>query len=219
VYPKRAAIVILVIALLPAVMSAAVYSRMPDIMAIHWNMAGVVDGHASRARGAFAVPVIVMILWSLFTVLPRVAPAGPGLKKGGLHVAGFVVVLFAFLAAIHAQVLLWNLGIEMNFNRTAPAGIGVLFVFVGRLLGHVEPNWMVGIRTYWTLKDPVVWEQTHQRAALLFKILGIIYVALAFILDNYMLIFMLLPAVFLALYLPAYSYLLYQQLENIHRRK
>jgi uncharacterized membrane protein len=218
-YSRRTAIVLLVLALLPALMSAAVFTRLPDSMAVHWSMSGVVDGEAGRASGAVAVPAISLILWALFAAVPHLAPASPALERGGRHVARFVAVLFAFLAVVHAQVLLWNLGTEIGFNRTVPVGIGVLFLSVGRLLGHVEPNWIVGIRTYWTLKNPVVWERTHQRAALLFQILGVIYIVVAFVLSDYMLIFLLLPAVFLVLYLPAYSYLLYQQIENVRHRE
>jgi len=218
-YSKSAAVSIFVLALLPTLLSLAVLSRLPETMAVHWNMSGAVDGYGGRLRGAFTVPIILLFLWLVFTALPHIAPPGPAVGKGGHHVAAFIIVLFAFLTATHAQVLMWNLGTEIPFERTVPAGIGVLFVFIGRLLGHVQPNWIVGIRTYWTLKNRVVWERTHQRASLLFKILGLIYVASAFILRDYMLLFLLLPAVFLALYLPAYSFLLYQKIEGIDLRK
>ena len=85
------------------------------------------------------------------------------------------------------------------------------------MLGAVEPNWVVGIRTYWTLKNRVVWEHTHQRASLLFRILGVIYIISVFF-RGYILLFMLLPAVFIAIYLPAYSFFLSQKIEKIEKR-
>jgi uncharacterized membrane protein len=216
VYSRRAGLALLVMALVPLAMSAALYSRLPEAMAVHWGPSGEVDGVSGRARGAFAVPIITLVLWGVFAVVPRIAPARPALGGGSRHVAQFVGVLFLFFAMIHAQLLLWNLGTEIPFAVTVPVGLGVLFIAIGRMLGHVEPNWAVGIRTYWTLKHPLVWAGTHQRASLLFKILGVIYLAAAFFRD-YVLLFILLPAVFLALYLPAYSFLLYQKIRGLTR--
>lgn len=219
-YSRRAAILVLLLALVPLALTLALYARLPEVMASHWSIKGHADGHSGRAFAAFTVPAITLALWVVFTVVPRIAPGRVSLPAGGSHVAAFVVVLLLFFNMIHAQFLLWNLGTEVSFSVTVPIGIGVMFIFVGRLLGHVEPNWVVGIRTYWTLKNPVVWTRTHQRAALMFKILGVIYMAAAFFRD-YILLFLLLPAVFLAIYLPAYSFLLYQKIEGIHdsRRK
>ena len=215
---KRAAVAISILAIAPAVVSLALYSQLPERMANHWGLHGEVDGYSSRALTAFTVPVITLVLWAVFAVVPRIAPARPVLASGGRHVAGFIIVLLLFFNMLHVQLLLWNLGVEIDFGITLPIAIGILFIYIGRLLGHVEPNWVVGIRTYWTLKNPVVWIRTHQRAALLFKILGVIYMAAAFF-RGYILLFLLLPGVFLALYLPAYSFLLYQKIERAHGRE
>lgn len=215
---KRAAVAIAVLAIAPAVVSLVLYTRLPEQMASHWDHLGGVSDYAGRGLVAFTVPVITLLLWAVFAVVPRIAPARPVLESGSRHVAGFIIVLLLFFNMLHLQLLLWNLGTEIPFGVTLPVAIGILFIFIGRLLGHVEPNWVVGIRTYWTLKNPVVWVRTHQRAALLFKILGLVYIAAAFF-RGYILFFLLLPAVFLALYLPAYSFLLYQKIERIHGRE
>jgi uncharacterized membrane protein len=215
VFSRRAAIAVLILALAPLALTLALYTRLPEVLASHWSIAGDVDGQSNRAWAAFTVPAITLLLWVVFTVVPRIAPARPVLGKGGPHVTGFVVVLLLFFNALHAQLLLWNLGTEISFSVTVPVGIGLMFICIGRMLGHVEPNWVVGIRTYWTLKHPLVWARTHQRAALLFKILGVIYIGAAFF-RGYILLFILLPAVFLAIYLPAYSFLLYQRIERFH---
>jgi uncharacterized membrane protein len=215
---RPATVAVAVLALAPLAVSISVYTQLPEVMASHWGVSGEVDGTGSRSWVAFVVPAITVFLWALFAVLPHIAPQRPELTVGSRHVAGFIIVLLLFFNMIHVQLLLWNLGTEISFAATLPVAIGILFIFIGRLLGHVEPNWVVGIRTYWTLKNPVVWVRTHQRAALLFKILGVIYMAAAFF-RGYILLFILLPAVFLALYLPAYSFLLYQKIEQAHERQ
>jgi uncharacterized membrane protein len=188
------------------------YGNLPDSLASHWNAAGDADGHMSKNLGSFALPTALLLLWVAFTFLPRIVP-DQLLPKPSWRITGFVFVLFLFLAAIHVQVILWNVGHRVPFEVTVPIGLGVLFFYLGTMLGSVEPNWLVGIRTYWTLKNPVVWRQTHQRAGVLFKILGFIYFAAVFF-RGYLLLFILLPSLFVALYLVGYSFILYQKLEG-----
>jgi uncharacterized membrane protein len=211
-YSNRMAIVILLLVAAGFALSAYYYQGLPDRLASHWNAAGEVDGYTSKSRGAFTVPLVTLVLWLALTWLPRRVPESLLPRQSG-RIAGFVFVLFLFLIGIHFQMIQWNLGRQVPFGYSVPLGLGVLFFFLGNMLGSVGPNWLIGIRTYWTLKSPVVWERTHQRAAVLFKILGFIYAAGVFF-RGYLLLFILLPALFLALYLVGYSFVLYQKLEG-----
>jgi uncharacterized membrane protein len=213
VYSNRVAFVLLLLVVISFAVSALLYDRLPDPMASHWAADGNVDGTVARAWGAFVVPVLAFVMWVLFTFLPRLVPPSLLPAPSG-RIAGFFIVLFLFAVTLHLQLILWNLGWEVSFEYTIPIGLGVLFFYLGAVLGSVEPNWVVGIRTYWTLKNPVVWARTHQRAGVMFRILGLIYVAAAFF-RGYLLLFILLPALFVALYLVGYSFVLYQKLEEI----
>jgi uncharacterized membrane protein len=211
-YSTRTTVAILVLVVVAFVVSGYYYEELPDPMASHWNAAGDVDGFVAKSWGAFTAPVILLLLWLVATFLPIHIPKSLLPRRSG-RVTGFIFVLFLFLAAIHVQLIQWNLGRQISFDITIPIGIGVLFFSLGMMLGSVEPNWLVGIRTYWTLKNPVVWRATHQRAALLFKILGLVYLAAIFF-RGYLLFFILLPALFVALYLVGYSFVLSQKLEG-----
>jgi uncharacterized membrane protein len=216
-YPKTSALVILFLVLLSFFISVIYYPQLPDPMATHWDGNDRVDGYMGRFWGAFFVPLMLVVLWAVFAVVPRIAPGKPAAGRGALRVGAFIVALFIFFIALHFQMIQWNLGNEISFSVTVPIGFGVIFIYFGMMLGAVEPNWVVGIRTYWTLKSRVVWEHTHQRASLLFRILGVIYIISVFF-RGYILLFMLLPAVFIAIYLPAYSFFLYQKIEKIEKR-
>ena len=213
-YPKRSALVIFLLVLLSFAVSAVYHPQLPDRMATHWDAGNQVNGQMDRFWGVFFVPLMLLFLWLVFTIVPRIAPGKSATGKGAKRVGAFIIVLFLFFIAIQFQVIQWNLGNQIPFSVTVPLGLGILFIAIGMMLGAVEPNWVVGIRTYWTLKNRVVWEQTHQRASLLFRILGIIYIVSVFF-PNYILFFLLLPAVFIAIYLPAYSFVLYQKIEKM----
>ena len=42
------------------------------------------------------------------------------------------------------------------------AATGVMLIVVGNILGKLRANYVIGIRTRWTLADPTVWDKTHR---------------------------------------------------------
>jgi uncharacterized membrane protein len=91
------------------------------------------------------------------------------------------------------------------------AGMGVLFVVMGNLLGKVTRNFFVGIRTPWTLANEEVWNRTHRLGGKLFVVAGLVVVAAAFTGVSMWPVFI---AIGLAGLIPiVYSYVLYRRLE------
>lgn len=106
--------------------------------------------------------------------------------------------------------ILWNLGIKIDIMLTLTPAIGILFYYLGIMIGHTKRNWFIGIRTPWTLSSDVVWEKTHKIGGKMFKVSGII-VFLGFILPKYAIFFMIVPIIFTSVYTIAYSYFEYRK--------
>ena len=51
-------------------------------------------------------------------------------------------------------------------------GIGVFLMAVGNILGKLTWDYFVGLRTYWTVDDPHVWERTHRASAPVYVLAG-----------------------------------------------
>ena len=58
--------------------------------------------------------------------------------------------------------------------RWVVAGAYLLFALLGNVLGKVQRNFWVGVRTPWTLASDTVWTQTHRLAAWLFVAGGLV---------------------------------------------
>jgi uncharacterized membrane protein len=56
--------------------------------------------------------------------------------------------------------------------RIIVAGLGGLMMLSGRVMGQLEPNGLIGIRTRATLNDPLVWARVHKAAGPPFLALG-----------------------------------------------
>jgi uncharacterized membrane protein len=166
----------LILAAAAALFSAAVYARLPERFAVHWSLNGVPNGYADRWWGAFAIPVIMLILPRIPLGLSRGAAAGDGDAAVFRLMADLVL---AFLLVVHVCVLGVALGWAVPLLSVVLVGAGVLTAATGAAMRRVGPNRLIGIRTRRTLSSPRVWEQTHRVAGVLFIAAGAITVAAA----------------------------------------
>lgn len=199
----RPAIVLVLI--LTAVMTLVVYPVMPDIVASHWNAAGDLNGTLPKFWGLILVPLLMGVFCALLVVLPRIDPLRDNYRKFQDYYDGFILVFSAFLFFIQLEIILWGLGIRVSPNLIMPVMIGILFIYTGFLLEHAEPNWFVGIRTPWTLSSDSVWKKTHQKGATLFKLAGVVSM-IGILAGMYAWLFILIPAIAVAIFTVAFSY-------------
>jgi uncharacterized membrane protein len=191
-------------------LTIAIYPTVPDRVVSHWNAAGQADGYMSKFWGLFLIPLIMTGFVALFAVLPRIDPHKKNYEKFRDYYEGFILLFVLFLLAIQVQIILWSIGYQISPNLTFPLLIGILFIYIGFLVGHAEQNWFVGIRTPWTLSSKTVWKKTHQLGGKLFIIAGVISCAGIFA-GAYALWFILVPVLAVAVITVAYSYIEFQK--------
>jgi len=188
-----------------AAMTLAAYPLMPDVVASHWNAAGEVNGTMPKFWGLIIIPLLMYGFCALLAVLPRIDPLRNNYREFQDYYEGFILVFAAFLFFIQLQIILWGIGTRVSPNFTMPIMIGILFIYIGFLLEHAEPNWFIGIRTPWTLSSDSVWKKTHQKGATLFKLAGV--VSMVGVLGGiYTWLFIFVPAIAVAVYTVVYSY-------------
>jgi uncharacterized membrane protein len=186
--------------------TAAAYPALPDTVASHWNAAGQANGSMGKVTGILLVPFIMIALVALFAILPRIDPMKKNYEKFMNYYDGFILIFILYLLAIQVQIILWNLGYQISPNLTFPILFGILFIYLGFLLEHAEPNWFVGIRTPWTMSSTTVWKKTHELGGKLFKIAGVVSL-FGVLAGKFALWFILVPALVVGIYTVVYSYL------------
>ena len=151
--------------------SVAAWSRVPDVLPIHWNLQGEVDGTGSRDFVLTVLPllgaVILGLLWLITRGLPiRESPrVSRSVRTVGRGVLGLVTML-------HLAILLAALGGTVSIGRVAIGGASLLIVLVGLMLRTLPPNRLVGIRVPATLADDAIWRSTHRLGSVLMVLLG-----------------------------------------------
>lgn len=192
------------------IVTIAIYPTMPDLVPSHWNAAGQVNGYMSKFWGLFLVPFIMAGLVALLMVLPRIDPMKKNYDKFRGYYDGLILVFVLYLLVIQVQIIVWTIGIHISPNLTFPILFGVLFIYIGFLVGHAEQNWFVGIRTPWTLSSEPVWKKTHLFGGKLFKIAGIVCF-LGVLFQDYAIWIIMIPILSVSGVTIIYSYIEYQK--------
>jgi uncharacterized membrane protein len=207
---RKALYVAFIIVLLQFFVAIYLYPSMPDAMAIHWNVQGEADGYGSKLVGLFLIPAIELVLIPIFLVLPRIDPkASQGELMGSYD--WFIMIFTFYMAYVFGLSVVWNLGYRFDLLRLLVPMLGVMFIGVGEILGKVEMNWFMGIRTPWTLSSQQVWTETHRLGGKLFKISGALTFLGVFFSGWTAFLLAILPVLLSGIYVTLYSYILYKK--------
>jgi uncharacterized membrane protein len=148
---------------------------------IHWGLDGRVDGYAPREIGLFTLPLMTAGVAALLAVIPRFDPRRANLERSGKAYAAIWIAVVSLLGAVHVLSVAVALGAVLDMSRLIPIGVGLLFVVVGNYLPTVRPNYLVGIRTPWTLASDLSWVRTHRVGGRIFVIEGLALIALGLV--------------------------------------
>ncbi len=204
-------IIIFAIILFTFLASIYFYSRLPDQIPSHWNAAGEVNGYMGKFWGVFLVPILMLGISLLFLFLPRI----DNLYKGSIdsfqnYYELLIIAILLFMAFMQSIILLWSLGITISIIKTLPLAVAFLLFVVGVVCEHSKRNSFVGIRTPWTLMNETVWNNTHQLAGKIFKILAVIAIVGIFF-GRYSIYFILIPTLIGVIAMIVYSYFNYKK--------
>jgi len=209
---KTSKLLLCVAMILAAIIATAwCYPQLPASVPTHWNIEGKVDGMGPRWVVWLLGPGLMLTMFVLAYVLPRISPKRFEIAPFKPTFEYFIVVLVGITGYFYAVVL------SAIVNGTAvqgaiPAGMFVLLILLGNPMGKVQPNFYVGIRTPWSIASQRVWRATHRLAAKLMVASGLLGL-LAIVLGAPFAALMAL-AVLWALVAALYSLFHYKQLQR-----
>ena len=149
---------------LMAALSAWAWPHTPPAIAVHFGLDGAPDRYGSRAEGLLMMPVMALVLTVVFAALPRIMPAGGKLERSrAAYVVSWLGAVL-LLGAVHTAVTLNAMGAPVDVVRIATGFVGALLVAIGDVMGKARYNYVVGVRTPWTLASERVWDKTHRAA-------------------------------------------------------
>ena len=171
----------LLLAALGALASVAVYARLPDRVAVHFDLDGNPNGWMSRPVGAFFGPVFILLLAGILRGVRRIDPREENDARFDRAYETIIAAVLLLVLATHGIVLATALGHRVPVARLVPALVGVLFVATGNVMPQMRPNWWFGVRTPWTLSNDRVWTRTHRLAGYSMTGAGIVMILSGFL--------------------------------------
>lgn len=198
------------IVVLMAVVTAAVYAQLPEQVAIHFDDSGQPDNFLAKPLGVALLPAVGVGVVLLFRLLPAVDPLGANVSAFRRYYDLLAVVTVAVLAYTQGLVLAYNLGYRFDVLQATVPVLTVVYYVAGLVVENAEQNWFVGIRTPWTLSDEEVWNRTHERSGILFKLAGLVALP-AILFPEYFIYLAVGPVAAAALLSTTYSFVLYRR--------
>ncbi|MCH3960737.1 MAG: SdpI family protein [Solobacterium sp.] len=204
---NKSTILSTIVCLLPMVLSAVLYSKLPEQIAVHFNNSGVADNYLPKAIAAFGLPLLfaAINLYSHFRINkdPKSENASASLKS---LTQWIVPVISVVLVPI---TLFMALDVNVPILLIVQALAGVVVVICGNYLPKCKRNYTIGIKLPWTLDSEDNWNKTHRFAGFIWVIGGIGILLNAFL--NISWIIMVGIIIMLVVVPFCYSYLLYKK--------
>lgn len=154
--------------------------QLPDDARIptHWGVNGLPDQYSSKAFGLLLMPVIAGVLVPTLLMVLRFDPRKAHVAQSRRPITLIVMALLVFLTVIHLAMVAISLGQALSMNAVVLNGVGGLFMVLGYAMRSLHSNFLVGIRTPWTLSSERSWHKTHQLGSVLFIASGVLTVVL-----------------------------------------
>lgn len=203
---NRQFIISLLVCLVPLIMGAVFYNRLPGQVAIHFAADGTPDNFASKAFALFAIPLFLLVIHLIVWIQMENDPKRRNYSKVMRGIAFWMVPVIG--VAVQAAVISYGMGYPMNMGFYVALGLGVLMMVMGNYLPKCRQNYTMGIKLPWTLHDEDNWNRTHRLAGWVWLGGGALLVVNAFLnlpwaTVGIILLMVLIPSV--------YSFLLYRK--------
>lgn len=160
--------------LLSFVAAAILYPQLPAQVPTHWNIRGQVDGYSAKWTLLVLFPGIMAGMMGLMAALPWLSPRRFEVETFRSTYLYIMVVIVAFMAYMQALMLHAAWSGQMNINKAIMGGVCLVIALLGNVLGKVQRNFYIGIRTPWTIADERVWNATHRLGAKTFVLGGLV---------------------------------------------
>jgi uncharacterized membrane protein len=159
--------------------TAILYPHLPSQIPTHWNGRGQVDGYSAKWTLFVLDPAIMLGIMGLMAALPWLSPRHFEVEQFRSTYLYIMVVIVAYLALIHALILWAAVSGRTHIDRAIMGGVCLLFVLLGNVMGKVQRNFYIGIRTPWAIANERVWNATHRLGAKTMVLGGLIGLIMA----------------------------------------
>ena len=165
-----------ILAILPVVAVAALYSRLPSQLPMQWDLGGHV-GYEAKWH-IWIIAGMAPLFCAIFSILPKIDPHSRNYAKFGEAYQIFQCMMMVFLSVMVDIVLIEGLRPgTVEVRRVVIFLTAAIFLLIGNQMPKFRQNYFCGIKTPWTLSSETVWNRTHRLGGRLMFAAGVISLA------------------------------------------
>ncbi len=176
---KRSQGILWVAAILPLIMVAAVWTRLPEQVPLNWGFDGTISYGGRAILWGLAVinPLIVLLM----TFAPRMDPREENYQKFKGPYSALCLAVVLLMDAVMLITLAESLRPgTVNVYVMVQLMVAVLMMVIGNMMPKFRQTWFCGIKNAWTLSSERVWTRTHRLGGRLYFAAGAAMVVGAF---------------------------------------
>lgn len=202
----------------PAVYLAIVWNKLPERVAMHFDLKGNPDRFGNKSEMITAIiimSVVNVLVYILLTNIYRIDPK----KYAADNKSRITKIAFAtavLLSAIMCMIIYSASNGNVSFSTSLIfSAVGLFFAIIGNYLPNMKPNYFAGLRLPWTLENEDNWRKTHQLAGKLWFAGGLFLAVICLFLPSVPAIVIFFIVMTVITLIPCiYSYKLYRQQQN-----
>lgn len=107
------------------------YPTLPPRIPSHWGVSGQPNGWSPRAVGAWLMPAIMVFLWALSVVVPKLDTRKTSSEQFGVVFSVVIAAIMIFQAVVQYAMLSIAQGVAVDMNTVVYVGIGALLAVLG----------------------------------------------------------------------------------------
>lgn len=213
---KKASILLCMCILLT---TAIAYFFLPETIPTHFDLQGTADAFGNRAT-IFFPACISLFVTAILLLTRKIDPKKENYQRfqKPFYTVLFTVnaIIFLLIVLIIYKSFLPNSG---NITSFMFLMMSLLFLVLGNIMPKFKPNYMMGIRTPWTLANETVWYKTHRFIGKIWFIGGILFFIGIFLPPSWIPIFLGCIIGYLIILPITYSYFCYQRIVHPQHSK
>ena len=174
--------IIIAIAIIPFLITIALWEKLPALIPSHFNIDGVPDSFESKGKFVIAQLVITVIVYFLLRYIPQMDPNKKKLLAFSTILTKIRLLLHLLLSIISLSIIYFALEKSVDTTIITLNIMGVFMLLLGNSFYSLPKNYFIGIRVPWTLADDENWRKTHRFGAWIWVVSSLFFIVLLFLL-------------------------------------
>lgn len=127
-----------IVTLFPIVLGLIFYNKLPDTVAIHFDINNNPNGYFSKNAFVFGMPVLMVALQLFLCVISDVTDKYPEANRKMMIVGKWIIPILSII--LYIVTVMYAIGNKLDIRKIVMFILGILFVIMGNYLPKTKGN-------------------------------------------------------------------------------